>query len=34
MKYAIMFAIFVLGPITGELIALTIRKHYFEKEVL
>lgn len=32
MKYAIMFAIFVLAPITGELIALMIRKHYFEKE--
>ena len=26
------FAIFVLAPITGELIALMIRKHYFEKE--
>ena len=27
-----MFAIFALAPITGELIALRIREHYFQKE--
>ena len=32
MKYTMMFAIFVLAPITGELIALRIREHYFQKE--